>query len=93
MTADDAIDVDVSAEGSTIPEAELRAVEDGTETQLEHASGLRLWLVVWGTRQLGGSVTFDGDDSIVTLRVDRSELPTGTTGSSDPSRVADSLGE
>jgi PAS domain S-box-containing protein len=87
---DDQIRIDVAAD-VTIPEAELRAVRDGSETQLEHASGLRLWLVVWGVRQVGGSITFDpDDDTVVSIRVDRRDPPNGriTTGPVDGESTA-----
>jgi hypothetical protein len=33
-------------------------LEQGRETGLEHGSGLGLWLVVWATRKMGGTVSF-----------------------------------
>jgi len=75
-TPDD-VRLDVAAEGADIQRAELRAVRDDSETPLNHANGLRLWLVVWGTQRIGGSVTFhtDSSGSVVTLRVARRERP------------------
>jgi len=75
-TADD-VRLDVAAEGADIQRAELRAVRDDSETPLNHANGLRLWLVVWGTQRIGGSVTFhtNTSGSVVTLRVARRERP------------------
>jgi len=69
----DDVRIDVAAEGADVQPAELSAVRDGSETQLDHANGLRLWLVVWGTRRIGGSVTFhtEDDDAVVTFRFDR----------------------
>jgi signal transduction histidine kinase len=55
-------------DGDTLPAAERRALERGTETDLEHASGVGLWLVTWLVRISGGSVRFDdrgGDGNLV----------------------------
>jgi len=63
--------VRVSDSGPGIPEYELEVLEEGTETGLDHGSGLGLWLVRWGTMRLGGDVEFgqDGTGTVVTLRL------------------------
>ncbi|MFB6298485.1 MAG: ATP-binding protein [Salinirussus sp.] len=45
--------------GSGIPEAELDPVRSGAETDLQHGSGLGLWVVQWGTELLGSEIDFD----------------------------------
>jgi signal transduction histidine kinase len=61
----------VADDGPGIPPVELEPVRSGTETDLQHATGLGLWLIRWGTRSLGGAVEFEaGDDgTTVTLTV------------------------
>lgn len=49
----------ISDNGPGIPDAERAVLERGEETPLEHGSGLGLWLVVWGLRELNGTVEFD----------------------------------
>ncbi|QZA88127.1 PAS domain-containing protein [Salinarchaeum sp. IM2453] len=49
--------------GPGIPEEELRPLIDGTETALHHGSGLGLWLIKWGIRQMQGAVSFNNIDS------------------------------
>lgn len=53
------IEIEISDSGPGIPEHELEAIRTGTETALNHGSGLGLWLVTWAVGQLGGSVTFE----------------------------------
>ena len=62
----------VSDDGPGIPEHELRVIEQGEETDLEHGSGIGLWLVEWGTTALGGRVSYDVDERGTTATV---ELP------------------
>jgi signal transduction histidine kinase len=61
----------VADDGPGIPPVELEPVRSGTETDLQHATGLGLWLIRWGTQSLGGAVEFEaGDDgTTVTLTV------------------------
>jgi PAS domain S-box-containing protein len=44
--------------GPGLPAEERAVLEQGRETGLEHGSGLGLWLVVWATRKMGGTVSF-----------------------------------
>jgi PAS domain S-box-containing protein len=62
----------VSDNGPTIDEYERSVLERGTETPLEHGSGLGLWLITWGTQIAGGQVTFAENEptgSVVTIEV------------------------
>ncbi len=72
-TDDDTLPVEVvvADEGPGLPESELAVVRDGEESDLEHASGLGLWAVAWGTARIGGTVEFETDDTgtTVTLRL------------------------
>jgi PAS domain S-box-containing protein len=62
--------VTVADDGPGIPAAEHRILTDGVETQLEHGSGLGLWLVYWVVEASGGDVDFEVDDGTeVTVRL------------------------
>ncbi|WP_339102514.1 ATP-binding protein [Haloterrigena salinisoli] len=67
---DTRLEFTVADDGDGIPETERRAVLDGAETQLEHGSGLGLWLVNWIVQNAGGDLRFadrpDGG-TVVTL--------------------------
>nr|WP_255475225.1 HAMP domain-containing sensor histidine kinase [Halapricum sp. CBA1109] len=57
------VEVVVADAGPGIPDHELSPLRSGTETDLDHGSGLGLWVVQWGVDRLGGTVAFDtGDD-------------------------------
>jgi len=74
-----AVALQVVDDGPGIPEHELGVVEDGTESALDHGSGLGLWLATWGTASLGGALEFDTDDGTTATL----ELPAGATVSPD----------
>jgi PAS domain S-box-containing protein len=69
------VTVTVSDTGPGIPQKERRVVSQGSETPLDHASGLGLWLVAWIARDSGGRIVFedDGGGGVVRLRFDRAE--------------------
>lgn len=70
------VEIIVADDGQGIREAEYAVLERGTETPLEHGSGLGLWIVKWGAELAGGTVTFEERDptgTIVTVRVPSSE--------------------
>lgn len=64
---ENSIELTVTDDGPGLPEVERTPLKAGTETALDHGSGLGLWLISWGASQLGGSVSFtclegaDGD--------------------------------
>jgi signal transduction histidine kinase len=49
------VEIAVTDNGPGINETETKVVTAGTETALEHASGLGLWLVNWIVTRYGGS--------------------------------------
>ncbi|MFB6297678.1 MAG: histidine kinase N-terminal 7TM domain-containing protein [Salinirussus sp.] len=62
--------ISVADNGPAIPETERRVLAEGSETQLEHGSGLGLWLVNWSVTAAGGRVEFETDGArgnVVTL--------------------------
>ncbi|WP_197425471.1 histidine kinase N-terminal 7TM domain-containing protein [Halobacterium sp. CBA1126] len=72
--ADGRVEIRVADNGPGIDASEYAAVERGTETQLEHASGLGLWLIHWGADIAGGRVTFADNEptgAVVTLDAPR----------------------
>ena len=70
--------IKVSDSGDGIPEHELSVIEEGAETDLEHGSGIGLWLVEWGTTALGGNVRYETGPEGTTATV---ELPAVVGGS------------
>ncbi|AZH26218.1 sensor histidine kinase [Haloplanus aerogenes] len=69
------VHIRVADNGPGIPETEREVLRKGTETPLEHGSGLGLWLVYWIATMSGGEVTFEANEprgSVVTLA-----LPSG----------------
>lgn len=69
---DSTVDIAVADNGPGIPSQEREVLVKGTETPLEHGSGLGLWLVNWGVSMLGGDVEFSDNEprgSVVTIRV------------------------
>lgn len=53
------LQVTVRDDGPGIPPLERRVIEQGSETQLEHGSGIGLWIVRVATTKLGGKLTFN----------------------------------
>ena len=66
------VEIRVSDEGPGIPEHELAPLADGAEiTQLEHGTGVGLWVVRTIVDAYGGTLTFDTQDgTTVTMRLD-----------------------
>lgn len=61
---DQHIELVVADDGPPIPKADRRAIVGDTDiTQLQHGSGLGLWLVAWIVRCSGGSIVFAADDT------------------------------
>ncbi len=72
---DDEALVRVTDNGPGLPDHERETVLSGEETDLQHGSGLGLWIVVWGVEQTGGDLVFDTDrdGTTITVRFPRSE--------------------
>ncbi|MFB6361976.1 MAG: histidine kinase N-terminal 7TM domain-containing protein [Halobacteriales archaeon] len=75
------ISIRISDNGPGIPDEELQPLHEGTETPLEHGSGLGLWLIEWGVSRLGGTITFEENDprgTVVDLRLPGTETDEAT---------------
>lgn len=51
-------EVEIADNGPGLPPEEVAVIETGTETSLEHASGLGLWLINWIVKESDGTVEF-----------------------------------
>lgn len=72
----DYVELRVADNGPGIAENEVEVLKRGYETDLEHTSGLGLWLVSWIVATSGGEVRFDENDpagSVVRLRLRHAE--------------------
>lgn len=75
----------VADDGPGIPDHEIKVLERGTETPLEHGTGLGLWVVRWAMVLLGGDVTFRDRDprgTVVSIRLRNVARRTATDGAS-----------
>jgi signal transduction histidine kinase len=71
---DETVEISVADNGPGISEHERVALERGSETPLDHGSGLGLWLIAWGTELADGDLEIDereGGGTVVTVRVPR----------------------
>ncbi len=70
---DETLSIAVRDDGPGIPSHELRVLEAGEETALEHGSGIGLWLVHAAVTTLGGDLSFDtgSDGTTVTVAIPR----------------------
>ena len=53
--------ITVTDDGPGIPDSELAAIDAGSETPLQHGTGLGLWQIKWGIKKLNGTVNFEND--------------------------------
>lgn len=80
---DETVKLVVSDNGPGIGPHELAPLEAGEETDLEHGSGLGLWLVDLITRRSGGSLSIDDDTDLGGTRVELS-IPRAPTAEGSP---------
>ncbi|MFC5135118.1 MULTISPECIES: sensor histidine kinase [Haloferacaceae] len=71
---DGTVRIDVLDNGDGFPDDEMALInEDRTETQLQHSSGLGLWLAKWVIEHYDGSLSLgrrgDADGGVVTVRL------------------------
>ena len=55
----DGYEVVVADDGPGIPDRELESIDSGTETPLQHGTGLGLWQLKWAVTTVGGELEFD----------------------------------
>jgi signal transduction histidine kinase len=72
----DAVDVVVTDNGPGIPDHEYEVLEQDEETDLEHGSGIGLWLAYWVVVKSDGDLAFETPDDGGTVATIR--LPAGT---------------
>ncbi len=65
QTDQQAVVVEIIDDGPGLPEDEVQSLVDGKETQLNHSSGLGLWLAKWVIELSGGELTFNSNDGAV----------------------------
>jgi signal transduction histidine kinase len=63
----DTVSVVVEDDGPGVPRTELLPIQSGSESALEHTSGLGLWLIHWGIQAVGGEVDIDSDANGTTV--------------------------
>jgi PAS domain S-box-containing protein len=54
--------ISIADDGPGIPDGELQSLERGTETPLQHGTGLGLWQLKWAVTTLNGELSFDTTD-------------------------------
>lgn len=70
----DTVTVRIADDGPGMDESEYAVIAEGAETPLEHASGLGLWLIHWGTQIADGTVRFEENEptgTVVSVEVPR----------------------
>lgn len=71
-TRDGKVEIRIADNGPGIPADEIEPIQHGEETDLQHTSGLGLWLVYWMVAESGGRLEFAENEptgAIVTLVV------------------------
>ena len=59
----------IADNGPGIPDHEIATIDSAQETDLQHGSGLGLWLVKWGTDSFGGRTTFETGETGTTVHI------------------------
>jgi signal transduction histidine kinase len=58
----DSYELTIADDGPGIPAGELESLDAGTETALQHGTGLGLWQLKWAVRTMGGELSFETGD-------------------------------
>ena len=83
---DQFVTLEIADNGPGLPEMERTVFETGSETALQHSSGLGLWVARWVVVDLGGEITVADrapHGTVVTIRLPRVE-PDQIAGDDDP---------
>ncbi len=70
------VTVTVADDGPGIPDDEIKPLQNGEETALQHTSGLGLWFVHWIIEESGGRLRFEENEptgTVVKLVVPRAD--------------------
>ena len=59
----------IDDDGEGLPELDIRAIENETETPLKHAEGLELWCLEWTVKRSDGELDTDPGDATVEIRL------------------------
>lgn len=71
------VEITVIDSGTGIPAEELKPIQQREETQLQHTSGIGLWIARLGITRLNGDIHFEtGDGEGTTVRIQIPELTT-----------------
>jgi len=89
---DEGYELRVADDGPGIPQGELDAVGAGTETALDHGSGLGLWQLTWAVRTIDGDLSFDTTDG-TTVTIVVPEEPGDESAGPDPTDAPGHGGE
>lgn len=70
--------IQVADDGPGIPSFELEVIAEGTETALQHGSGMGLWLVKWFVESYNGELSIESTDagSLATITLQQARSPT-----------------
>lgn len=69
---DGTAEIEIADNGPGISDRERVVIETGTETALEHSSGMGLWLVYWIVSKSGGTIEFNENTprgAVITIRL------------------------
>ena len=72
-TTDGTVAVEIADNGPGLPAQERRVMATGTETALEHSSGLGLWLAYWIVTESGGELAIAENEprgTVITLELE-----------------------
>nr|WP_241432045.1 histidine kinase N-terminal 7TM domain-containing protein [Haloferax mucosum] len=75
-TSSDFVEIQIADNGPGVPDAEISVLKSGTETPLQHISGLGLWLVHWIIDRSDGRLHFDENEprgTIATIGLRRAD--------------------
>lgn len=67
------VTVEIADDGPGMPPRERQVIETGTETALDHSSGLGLWLAYWIVTESGGEIGFSQNEprgTVITVRLE-----------------------
>jgi PAS domain S-box-containing protein len=78
--SDGRVTIAIADNGPGINRDEIETITSGEETQLEHSSGLGLWLVYWVVETSRGDIEFETDDgTTIRLEFERVDPPADPT--------------